>query len=127
MRGENPVIDMQIALQNTAGDREMLDQMAELFIDKGPKQLLAVETMIGRGDCEGIRVAAHTLKGSISIFGAASAELAAARIEQIGASSDLTDVGEAWESLAHEFRRLTEAIHELLGQDRSGPSFDEAS
>ena len=121
------MIDIRIALRNSDGDSDLLHQMAELFIDEGPNQLQAVETMIRQGDCEGVRAAAHTLKGSFSIFGAASAQAAAARIEQVGASGDLTDVGEAWESLADEFRRLTVAVGELLDRDRSGTGFDEAS
>ena len=119
------MIDIRIALQSTDGDREMLCQMAELFVEEGPKQLQAVEMMIDRGDAEGLRNAAHTLKGSVAIFGASSAQLAAERVEQIGAAGDWSDVEQARQALVQQCKQLTDAITELLA--RPGTYFDEAS
>jgi HPt (histidine-containing phosphotransfer) domain-containing protein len=107
------VIDMDEALLCTAGDRDMLISMGQLFLEEGPRQLQAIHARIEAGDAGGIRDTAHTLKGSVVIFGARAVAAAALAVEQAATGSDLSGVPAAWDSLKGEMDRLLCAVEEL--------------
>ena len=75
------IIDVDLALTFTAGDREMLISISEVFLQEAPLQLQAVGSAVEQGDAVQAGKAAHTLKGSVNIFGAAAAAAAAGRVE----------------------------------------------
>ena len=100
-----PVVDLSEALKFTAGDPEMLQSIIAMFLEEGPRQLLAVQECVEANDGPGTARAAHTLKGSTVIFGAKHAEDALIVLEKAG-TDELADVSSAWERLQHEMRRL---------------------
>ena len=112
-RTTESVIDMEEALLCTHGDRDMLISMGQLFLEEGPRQLQAIGEQIEAGDASGIRDTAHTLKGSVVIFGARSAAAAALAVEHAAADGELSQVPQAWETLNREMERLLHAVQEL--------------
>lgn len=104
---------MDEALMFTAGDREMLTAMAKLFLEEGPKQLQDVLAGIEAGDAPGIRKSAHTLKGSVVIFGARKAAAAALDVEHAATDQELSRIREAWATLNREMECLLHDVEKL--------------
>jgi two-component system sensor histidine kinase/response regulator len=107
------IIDMDLALTYTAGDRAMLVSIAELFLEEGKEQLRAVQRGVEEGDPVQTGDAAHKLKGSITIFGASAAAAAAVEVELAAKASDSTRINFACDALNQEMKRLLGAIEKL--------------
>ena len=68
-----------------------------------------------------LRRAAHTLKGSAHVFGAAVAAEAAHRLEEIGREEAFADAEEALALLEDEVARLLLALRERVAAERVMP------
>jgi HPt (histidine-containing phosphotransfer) domain-containing protein len=107
------IIDIDVALTYTAGDRDMLVSIAELFLEEGKEQLRAVQTGVEEGDPVQTSNAAHKLKGSITIFGASAAAAAAVEVELAAKANDSMRINSACDALNREMKRLFGAIEKL--------------
>jgi len=83
-------------------DVELLATLVAVFKADRPNLMGAIEEAIGTGDTEALMVAAHTIKGALSVFGAEPARTLAEQLEltsragQIDGASDLyAQLGEA--------------------------------
>ena len=110
---DESVINLSEALVITAGDRDMLIEMGRMFLEEGPRQLQDVQAGIESGDAKAIRETAHTLKGSVVIFGAAKAEAAALAVQLAASDEDLPQVAKAWPALQREMERLLRDVQLL--------------
>ena len=102
------------ALENVGGDEAMLRELAEMFFAECPKLMQQIREHIASADGPELRRAAHTLKGSAHVFGAAAAADAAHRLEEIGREAALADAGEALALLEDEVARLLSALRERV-------------
>ena len=107
------IIDVDLALTYTAGDRDMLISIAELFLQEGPLQLQAVEHAVEQGDAAQAGKAAQTLKGSVNNFCSAAAVAAAGKMERAAAAGDWQEFSPAWQSLNREMERLFSEVEKL--------------
>jgi PAS domain S-box-containing protein len=107
------VFDRDAALDRVDGDRELLQEIIELFFDEMPGLLAAVQETITRCDAKALERAAHTLKGAVGNFGAKGAFDAALRLEVMGRGGDLTHVAGAYAELEREVARLEGALAAL--------------
>ncbi|HUQ94857.1 MAG TPA: Hpt domain-containing protein [Bryobacteraceae bacterium] len=107
------VMDRAIALSRVGGDAELLQEMAQLFLEEYPFQLEAVRTAVQAGDPKALERSAHCLKGSISNFGAAEAQQAAFTLEMLGRKGDLLDAGNALTQLETALQHLQPAMASL--------------
>jgi two-component system sensor histidine kinase/response regulator len=85
-------IDRELALSRVGGDNELLHEIAVLFLDDYPKLLDELKTARSRNDAKVIERTAHSLKGSVSNFGASAAVEAAFALENMGRTQQLADV-----------------------------------
>jgi len=104
------VFDPQAALSRVRGDRDMLLDIVRLFFDEIPELLSTLRTSIARGDGRAIERTAHSVKGTVSSFGAQAAQAAALKLEEIGRSGDLTHVETAGAALEREVTLLHHAL-----------------
>ncbi len=109
------IIDLDVALTYTGGDRGMLVSIAQLFLEEGPRQLCAVQECSEAGNRTGTSDAAHKLKGSIVIFGASAAADAAVEVELAAKTNDQFRIDCACDALNREMQRLLKAIEKLCG------------
>jgi len=65
-------------------------ELGEIFQATLPDLLRSIRDAVSSEDAEALRVSGHTLKGSVSNFGAKRAAECAARLEEIGKSGDLS-------------------------------------
>ena len=110
------LVDWDRALENTDGSEDLLLELAEMFIEECPEMMREVRVAIDAGDAPALQLAAHTLKGSVRIFAMAAAVQAARRLEEVGASGDLSDADDGWSALRQEVDRLTAALADRISQ-----------
>jgi HPt (histidine-containing phosphotransfer) domain-containing protein len=104
------VLNLAAALDRMGGDRELLEEVALLFLESSPSQLERIEQAVRARDAEALERAAHTLKGSLGNFAAEAAFETALRLEKMGRSGDLTGAEGALQQLVIELERLRPAL-----------------
>jgi PAS domain S-box-containing protein len=110
------VFDAQMALARVKGDRELLQDIVGLFFEETPALLTALRESIQGSDAQALVRAAHSLKGTVSSFGAPAARDAALRLEVMGRSGDLRYVEPTCAELEREIARLEQALAEFRGK-----------
>ncbi|MGE0679975.1 MAG: response regulator [Candidatus Binatia bacterium] len=104
------VFDQWAVLERVEGDVELLREVVGLFFEEAPELLSAIREAIARRDSMKLEYAAHSLKGTVSNFGARAAREAALRLEVVGRSGDLTYAEPACAELEKEITSLTQAL-----------------
>jgi len=108
------VLNLQAALDRVGGDQELLEEVAQLFLESAGGMLELVQAAAAMGDPRALERAAHALKGSVGNFGAEPAHQAALRLEQMGRKRELVGVDEALSALVKELDRLRPALVSAL-------------
>ena len=83
-------LDESLALSRVGGDVELLKEVIELFLDDYPSTFEKIKGAVASSDASALEHHAHSLKGSVSTFGAGRAFEAAFTLEKQGRSKDLT-------------------------------------
>ncbi len=104
------IFDEQAALGYTGGDRRLLRRIISLFRSDRSSALRRIERALAQRDGEALRMAAHTLKGSIATVGAPAGREAAAELEQMGRSNEFDDGERAFGRLREQISLLDDAF-----------------
>ncbi|MGE3538390.1 MAG: response regulator [Candidatus Tectimicrobiota bacterium] len=104
------VFDQRAALARVKGDSAMLQEIVGVFFEETPLLLLALREAIARDDATAIMRAAHSLKGTVSSFGATAARDAAFQVEMAGRSGDVRGAEGACIALEREIASLAHAL-----------------
>lgn len=78
---ERPV-DLALAMRWLGGDRRLLQELVEIFVDDGPKRLEAMRVAMTAANVGQLEQVAHSLKGAAAILGAARLQNAALALEE---------------------------------------------
>jgi two-component system, sensor histidine kinase and response regulator len=108
------IIDQTEALARVGGDWGLLKSLAEEFFDWYPAQREQLRKAIGRGDGRTVNRLAHTLAGTVGIFGARPAVEAAARLEAMGRDGNLAGAEEAGKQLDVAVAGLKPALTAMI-------------
>jgi two-component system, sensor histidine kinase and response regulator len=100
-------LDESLALSRVGGDADLLREVIELFLDDFPNTLENIRSAVAAQDATKIEHEAHSLKGSVSTFGARRAFEAALELEKQGRSKDLRGV-------ENSLRQLEDALQALV-------------
>lgn len=103
----------QHALQAVAGDQALLNEIADVFIDESRQLIEQMEQAISGGSPAELTRAAHTIKGGLRMFGAASPLDLATRLESLGRTGDLAAAVEPLERLKRILVELREELATL--------------
>jgi HPt (histidine-containing phosphotransfer) domain-containing protein len=106
-------LDESVALSRVGGDVELLREVIDLFLNDYPQSLEMIREAVARGDQSGLERHAHTLKGSVSTFGAQEAFEAALALEKQGRSGDLTSAADGLRRLEHALTALRPGLEAL--------------
>jgi len=90
-----------------------LNEVVDLFAVECPKLMQKIHDAIRDEAPSTLQRAAHTLKGSVQIFGAKHPAAAALRLENMGRDRDLAGAEEAWTALVREIDRLMPMLADL--------------
>lgn len=107
-----PVLDLPQALERLRGDKELLRQLAECFVEDQAELLAEIDSGVARGDVELVQRSAHTLKGASSNFGARRVVALAVEVER-SAGEDFRDTPRLVSALKDEVRKLIDALGKI--------------
>ena len=113
---------MSKALQVVAGDKELFQEIAGIFLEDLPASMARIKEGISKGDAYALEQAAHSLKGSVGNFGAKRAHEAAYQLEKLGKEGKMGDAADALSKLEKEFRALTAEIKNVLEEMKNEDS-----
>ena len=106
------VMDVDSFWGRVGEDSALAHELIDLFLAEGPGRFNAVRAAVLEKDAVALRQAAHAVKGSVANFSAASAVDAAAALEQMGRSGDLSGVDEAFVVFDRQLGLLRSALAE---------------
>jgi len=107
------MLNLDEALNRVDGDRELLSEMAGVFLDEYPLLLVTMQDALSHGNAQTLTYAVHTLKGSVANFAASSVFEAALKLEKIGRQGNLTQAKTALAELEAELARLAPLLTTL--------------
>jgi PAS domain S-box-containing protein len=110
---ESPAVDWNVAREQLPGVPEIFREIVDIFTIDSPTLLADIRRAIGTRDHLLLQRSAHTLKGNLSYFGAASAVKAALALETLGRTRSFDDAEELLVSLEHELARVLEELKHL--------------
>jgi two-component system sensor histidine kinase/response regulator len=113
--------DRAAALARVGNDEALLFDLAKMFSTEIPKRLSTVRDALEKNDAESLRRAAHSMKGSLSAFAANRATEAAARLEQIAQSGNLSGAVAAHEALVVQVDVLRGVLEAFAKEDKRIP------
>jgi len=97
---------VDVLLDGVLGDRQLLREMAELWLRDSAKQIEQLKAGFEQNDSEMVRKAAHAIKGSVGNFGATVAQNAAQDIESLASNGNLASARELFKSLTHTLEKV---------------------
>jgi HPt (histidine-containing phosphotransfer) domain-containing protein len=114
------LLDWDAALEICGGDRLLLRDIAEAFLEEYPGRLSEIRRAIDAKDWELLHRAAHTIKGSMRYFGAPRVFDRAFGLEMLASNHRLEGVEEIFGLLKQELAKLTPHLINYV-QGRGGP------
>jgi CheY-like chemotaxis protein len=96
----------QVGLRRVGGDEALLREIAGLLLDECPRLLGEIRAGIAANDPGRVRLAAHTLKGSLDHVGADQARSLAEQLEHLGRQRNLLCSPEICSTLEKEWEAL---------------------
>ena len=102
---ERPV-DLEVALRWLGGDRHLLLELVDLFVEDIPKRVIGLREASTTLDVHEIERLAHSLKGSAAILGATGVQAAALTLEEAMRARQGVDASGRLADLARELERV---------------------
>ncbi len=110
----DPVIDVPAVLERVEDDRELLAELARLFLEELPERLSSIADALEARDANGLQAVAHALKGSAGNLSATGVFEVAKELEHSGRTADWGHAATAYAALKRELERLTPALSDLM-------------
>jgi HPt (histidine-containing phosphotransfer) domain-containing protein len=111
---DKEVFDLQKALEVVGGDKALFKEIANIFIKGLPENTANIRKAIAENNAKEVEYAAHSLKGSIGNFAAATSHEAAYRIERMGKEGTLEEADDALSRLEEELKKLQTVLKAAL-------------
>jgi len=108
-----PVLDVDALRAVSGGDRELMVELAQLYVDDSRQQLAALESAVVASDLEEVGSVAHGLKGSSASVGCSEAAGAFKVLEELGRTATADGVPEALTEAKAAFVRAVEALTQI--------------
>lgn len=106
-------MDEALALSRVGGDFELLREVVGLFLDDYPQALEKIRKAIAANDSSGVEHHAHSLKGSVSTFGAKHVFESALALEKQGRGGNLANAAENLDKLENALKALQPELEAL--------------
>jgi two-component system, sensor histidine kinase and response regulator len=104
------VFDEALALRQTGGDRQLLEETIAIFRADAPAYLRRIADALDRRDGEALRMAAHGLKGAAAAIGSPAGRDTAADLERLGREKQFDDARRKYRDLRTRLTRLDNAF-----------------
>ena len=107
---ESSPFQWEVALAQVEGREALLRELIGLFQQEGPRLLIDTEKACEAADLKELRIAAHTLKGSLRYFGPSEASRLAATVEQAAIDEDLPTANHCLAELRRQVERMLQSL-----------------
>jgi HPt (histidine-containing phosphotransfer) domain-containing protein len=97
------------------GEPDVLEEILRMFLTEVPPRLDRLRNAWAAGNIEGVRRAAHSLKGSAGNIGANRLYAVCRQLDDQGKTGDLSAATELIDALGVEFGKVEAEIHRLIG------------
>lgn len=105
-------MDLERALEEFEGDKEVLSEVIEGFTRKVGEQIGTIRRALSCGDAETIRKEAHSIKGGAANLTAEKLSKTAFELESKGKNKEIADSGEIVDVLERELGALTRYVQD---------------
>lgn len=99
-------VDLAVAMRWLGGDQQLLSELVGIFLDDGPKRLLAIRAALTASNVREVEHVAHSLKGSAAILGATRLQTAALALEDAAHDGHTENGPDLVSAIAHELDRV---------------------
>ena len=96
------------------GDDSFFQDLIQIFLDDSPQRIAEIEQSLVKRDVRQLPLAAHSLKGSSSNFGAERLRALSEQFELLGRQGPLSDAPRQLLALKNEFARVRAALEALV-------------
>jgi HPt (histidine-containing phosphotransfer) domain-containing protein len=107
------LLDRATILDRVGGDEDLLREITAIFLEEYPSLIEEIHIAVTAHDAKRLERAAHSLKGSVSNFGARAATEAAYTLETLGRRGEMQNAGSALDHLVSQFEQLQPALEHL--------------
>ena len=107
-------LDLSVAMEAVQGDRALLKELIQAFLDECPGLIEDIRGAIERCDGNSLRLSAHRLKGSMRYFGATRAFDQAYILESLGREGDVNQAVEPLAAVRREIAGLQPALEAFV-------------
>jgi len=107
-------VDLSIALCRVGDDWQLLQEVSQLFLDSLPEMLETIRRAIDDRSGPRLEMSAHSLKGSVSNFGAEAATAASYELELRGRQMNWDDVEAAYRELVNQMENLRPELEDVI-------------
>jgi two-component system, sensor histidine kinase and response regulator len=107
--------DAAVLLDRVGGDEDLLREITDIFLAEYPALLDEMRAAIRTHDARSLERSAHTLKGSVSNFGAPAATQAAYQLENLGRRAELRAAPQHLQHLETELEQLSRHLLDYTG------------
>jgi HPt (histidine-containing phosphotransfer) domain-containing protein len=101
-----PFFDLSEALERVDGDRELLGELAGLFLDSCPTYLANIQQALQQNDAQALAFSAHALKGSVGNFIKTGPFETARTLESLGRRGTMAGTAELFQKLENDIADL---------------------
>ncbi len=106
-------IDWTAALDIVGGDRALLGEIAQAFLEECPSSLSAIEEALRSQNGAAIAAATHKLKGAMRTLGLSAADRAE-ELEHLGKSGDVAAAAKCWPLVREETSHAVAALEDFV-------------
>ena len=111
---QSATLDVRRALKRTGGDRQLLNEVCELFLEESSTLLDQLSRSIREDEPEEVRRIAHRLKTSAATIGGVRASEAATAVEHMAQLAPIGNIAAPANRLLQELGALRNAVSDFL-------------
>lgn len=112
---QNPVIDLSTfeTLKDAMG-ADFINELVQTYFDETPLLITKLQDALTSQDCEGLRMAAHSIKSTSNSFGALELGTLAKELEFMGRDLNLVGAPGKVKDLTTNYDAVKQALKELI-------------
>jgi PAS domain S-box-containing protein len=118
-RESSSVFDFSKALDRLDGDKTLLTEIVQIFLDETPKNLEVLRLAILQQDAQTIERTSHSLKGELGYLGLSGVSERARELEEMGRTNDLQCAPESFAALETEISAVMDSMRSTNGALRA--------
>ncbi len=101
------------ALERLGGDEVLLQEVMEIFLEDGPKQMTSLRHALAEGNAKDVEKTSHNLKGELGYLGISAVSQKAGELEEMGRKGNLQRAAEVFSRFETEISEVLISMREI--------------